>query len=539
MNIKKGITMVLLVLFLLSQFQIWTLYASTQDTTTSTQTNTEKQWTEDEVIDEVNAFLQSIMNEVNSGVTVSSLASNMSKREAMKQLWFSDSSIDFFDKILWEFKEKIWNYTNKDTDRTIKAYKYINKIIPRKKTSNQRKNHVLDYFQYTFQEYINEYEQNLPYFKNVSYVQLWNGKWEVKVEVPRTHTEIWFYFWDNVYKKLNTQQDGNYLLYLYAFLRDTRDFHGQLYVKDNMWNYHYYQNNRYLSYNYNEDLALTSNQITINSFTDNFNMWYHWYIKQIKTTVQYAWEKVSEVDASKYFRKFDTLTPEQQEEFYEWVRDTLTLNGMYEAALNVVAWIWLWKIWTILLSWIFKKFGKKAVAKVSAKALPFLWWAILWYSVYWAWEENIQYYVYCSQSLSFRHEAKWPLYYCGKVMVNGALVAAWVGISKALRVGAYENVKWSKLIHASQKVPSLKWKTFNQAKKNLEDNGFWYNWKTEYAWYDKFKHSDWSEVQIRPNWEVIRTQRVWTSDGSKKYPQRYDENGNLTKSHNPWEFIIR
>jgi len=43
MNIKKGITMVLLVLFLLSQFQIGTLYASTQDTTTSTQTNTEKQ----------------------------------------------------------------------------------------------------------------------------------------------------------------------------------------------------------------------------------------------------------------------------------------------------------------------------------------------------------------------------------------------------------------------------------------------------------------------------------------------------------------
>ena len=78
------------------------------------------------------------------------------------------------------------------------------------------------------------------------------------------------------------------------------------------------------------------------------------------------------------------------------------------------------------------------------------------------------------------------------------------------------------------------YETFDKSKSNW----FKYNWKTVW-WYDKFKHSDWSEIQIRPDWEVVRTKRIWKSDWTWKYPQRYDENWNPTNNHNTWEFIIR
>jgi len=95
-----------------------------------------------------------------------------------------------------------------------------------------------------------------------------------------------------------------------------------------------------------------------------------------------------------------------------------------------------------------------------------------------------------------------------------------------------------KIIWAVQKLKSLKWKTFKEAKKLIEKIWFKYNWKTPW-WYDKFKHPDGSEIQIRPNWEVVRTKKVWTSDWTRKFPQRYNENGKAIDTHNSWEFIIR
>jgi len=89
---------------------------------------------------------------------------------------------------------------------------------------------------------------------------------------------------------------------------------------------------------------------------------------------------------------------------------------------------------------------------------------------------------------------------------------------------------------AVEDLTSLKWKSFDEVMSILKNKWFKYNGRTPW-WYDKFKHPDWSEIQIRPNWEVVRVKRVWTSDWKRKYPQRYDENGNPTDKHNTWEFI--
>ena len=422
------------------QFQIWAIYANTQTTTTQTtpQKTLEQQKKDQETIDEMHAFLQMIQNMANGGLTINSLTQDMSKREAMKQLWFSDSSIDFFDKILWEFKQKIWNWAKQDTYKTVNAYRYIIKSIWKKKTDNQRRNHILDYLNYTFQEYLDEYEQQLPYFQNVSYDQLWNGVWEVRAEIPRTHTEVWFYFWNNTHQAFQTQKYGRYLMYLQAWDGITSDFAWQLYIKDKNGNYKYYQSNQYLAYEYNDSIQLANTGIEINGITDELRSGYRWTVRQVQKWAVYVWDQISKVDVSKHLRNFDNLDEQYQEDFYEWFRDTLTLNGMYDVALNIVAWIWIWKVFTIIKNGFFKKFGAKVAAKLWARVIPLIWWAMFWYSAYQVWDENVRYYGYCSKDLSFRKDGKSPLYYCGKVMVNGAFIAAWMWISKVHSVGAFK-----------------------------------------------------------------------------------------------------
>ena len=101
-----------------------------------------------------------------------------------------------------------------------------------------------------------------------------------------------------------------------------------------------------------------------------------------------------------------------------------------------------------------------------------------------------------------------------------------------------EDRKENATIKASQKIQSLSWMTFIQAKTLIEKAGFHYNGRTPDS-YDKFHHADWSDIQIIPNGEVIKTRKLWKEDWSWKFPQRYDENGNPTSSHNPGEFILR
>ena len=147
------------------------------------------------------------------------------------------------------------------------------------------------------------------------------------------------------------------------------------------------------------------------------------------------------------------------------------------------------------------------------------------------------------------------MYYCWRVFVEWVAYFAWMAgwfvwasavnnkvkniwkAGSAVKRGEYKRVKLEKewkgqnIKSAVETLWSLKWKSFEEAKQILENKWFKYNWRTPW-WYDKFKHPDWSEIQIRPNGEVVRVKRVWTSDWSKKYPQRYDENGEPTDKHN-------
>ncbi|EHO5065225.1 hypothetical protein KLQ07_003188 [Salmonella enterica] len=68
-------------------------------------------------------------------------------------------------------------------------------------------------------------------------------------------------------------------------------------------------------------------------------------------------------------------------------------------------------------------------------------------------------------------------------------------------------------------------KTRSELAKDLESKGF-VSKGTSPEGYETWVGPDGAKVTIKPSGEVIRTQRVWTSDGSKKYSERQDYNGN-------------
>jgi uncharacterized protein (DUF2147 family) len=57
--------------------------------------------------------------------------------------------------------------------------------------------------------------------------------------------------------------------------------------------------------------------------------------------------------------------------------------------------------------------------------------------------------------------------------------------------------------------------------------------------YETWKGPDGVTITIKPTGEVIRTQKVWKSDGSGKYSERQDYNGNRLpdQSHSTGHFV--
>ncbi|WP_082270042.1 polymorphic toxin type 10 domain-containing protein, partial [Leptospira interrogans] len=57
--------------------------------------------------------------------------------------------------------------------------------------------------------------------------------------------------------------------------------------------------------------------------------------------------------------------------------------------------------------------------------------------------------------------------------------------------------------------------------------------------YVTYRGPDGKKVTVKPTGEVITTQKVWAKDGSKKYPERLDYDGNRlsNQSHSTGHFV--
>ena len=81
--------------------------------------------------------------------------------------------------------------------------------------------------------------------------------------------------------------------------------------------------------------------------------------------------------------------------------------------------------------------------------------------------------------------------------------------------------------------------TRHELRKELEAQGF-RRTGSNTAQYETWKGPNGVKIDIRPNGEVIRTQRVWRTDGVQgKYPQRQDYYGNPlpNNNHNSGYFV--
>jgi hypothetical protein len=68
---------------------------------------------------------------------------------------------------------------------------------------------------------------------------------------------------------------------------------------------------------------------------------------------------------------------------------------------------------------------------------------LLGYSLKQAGEENITYLTHCASDVSNKYDGLGPLYYCGKLTVNGIFIAAGIGISRVYDRYAFKRAKIS------------------------------------------------------------------------------------------------
>jgi len=94
---------------------------------------------------------------------------------------------------------------------------------------------------------------------------------------------------------------------------------------------------------------------------------------------------------------------------------------------------------------------------------------------------------------------------------------------------------------AAQSLPDLTGKTSVEADQELEKAGFKQG-KTTAGGYQHWKHSDGSEIWIRPNGEIVRVgPKIKSTNTGKLYSPRFGPDGRQLKptdSHNTGEIII-
>ena len=210
------------------------------------------------------------------------------------------------------------------------------------------------------------------------------------------------------------------------------------------------------------------------------------------------------LDATRHIRNFNTLSESDKQDYFEWIQDTLTLNGMYEAAWSLALWYWASEITKQIITSVWDKHGKKVAFKLSLKAFPYIGTAVLiaWFAS--AWDENLDYYVYCASDLGGDYEWRWPMYYCWKLIVNWVFSAWWVALSRA-------NVKW--IFKKTSFIQKIKYNDSTLQKKyNSHAADFWitanYNLQNRKLFQDRLDMHVASESTIMIEWTHRTTQKV-------------------------------
>ena len=218
----------------------------------------------------------------------------------------------------------------------------------------------------------------------------------------------------------------------------------------------------------------------------------HALIQRVST---YNYNNPQAVDVTKHLRVYSELPNHHQQEFMDWLQDTLTLNGLYEAAASLAVWSWLKVIVTTIIGNIKDKYGLIVFWKILSKWVPYVGWGLFFTWVASAWEENVDYARYCANDLDFTYEGKWPLYYCGKIFINGILVAWGLAITKVNRIWAY-----SKVTEILEDV---------EVKKTLDRINAW-TWKYSQDWTIFANDGRWGWERLPIKWDNYYTE--WTVD---------------------------
>lgn len=124
------------------------------------------------------------------------------------------------------------------------------------------------------------------------------------------------------------------------------------------------------------------------------------------------------------------------QEYKEWMQDILSLNNLYDIAVNIWAWYAIWELTNVLIDKLIAKYGKTMAAKLWAKAIPYVWRWLAWYAIATAWTENIRYLSYCYGNTNV--DWKTPSYYCWALTANWILILWWIGISHANSIGWFK-----------------------------------------------------------------------------------------------------
>ncbi len=350
-----------------------------------------------------------------------------------------------------------------------------------------------------------------PEFQNVSYTQVSEWLWDIRFDISNSdYSEIWIEQNGSI-SPLSIEPDNNYYVQVYntncTSWTSACDFTGKMYLISRSGKkiyafsktLAYFSPDTALNYIANTDEEVGSWIEVNNALTDSLK----WWVSQVKWAVK-------KVDITKHLRNWDTLTTIQQEEFYEWVRDTLSLNNFYDIAVNIWAWVAIDKVATIIWKALIAKYGKKVALKLWAKMVPYAGWALLGYSLGTAWAENLDYMNLCANdNLSITQDGKWPLYYCGKLVTNGMFIWAWVWVSRLHSVGVYkklEKVVWSKV-----PKPDMS-KISNPEFKNLIDQLYrteatMWNWSTA----DALRFEKATGILLSPAWHALKAEERRTN----------------------------
>ena len=278
-------------------------------------------------------------------------------------------------------------------------------------------------------------------FSNVTYEQIWQWLWQVKFDLPWNYQEVWFDMWDGTKQILTPETDNNYSLYLYNENCSTDcDFTGKLYVKDTANTLVYYSNNKTLAYaDTTGNIWIASSDLQINSVSGI------WMMYQLIWSNSQVAQQLKKIDVTKHIRNWDTLSQKDKDDFQDWILDTLTLNGLWDLALNVFGWFLIGQVATQIWTALIAKFGTRIWFKLGVKMVPILWRAVFWYTIATIWAENGTYALNCTSDLDKTFDEKWPTYYCWKLVVNAMFVGAWIWISHVFDKYAFKKAFTVKL----------------------------------------------------------------------------------------------